>query len=145
MWLLASVVGLVEQMIVGTGVDLAGIDRTMLAIDGPRGDRFRERVFCPAEVAYCESRGRGRGSSYAARFAAKEAVMKALGVGWGKDAGWQDIEVCRQETGRPDVQLRGAAAATAQRRGITTIHLSLSHTEGSAVAFAVAEALPKTV
>jgi len=129
-------------MIIGTGVDLAGIDRTMLAVDGPRGHRFCERVFSPAEIAYCESRGRVRGHSYAARFAAKEAVMKALGVGWGKDAGWQDIEVFRLETGQPDVRLRGAAAVTAERRGITAIHLSLSHGEGIAMAFAVAEAVP---
>ena len=131
----------VDPMIVGTGVDLAGIDRTMRAVDGPRGARFRARVFSPSEVAYCESRGRVRGQSYAARFAAKEAVMKALGVGWGKDAGWLDIEVRREESGQPGIGLRGAAAATAARRGIKRIHLSLSHGEGLAIAFAVAETL----
>ena len=129
-------------MIVGTGVDLAGIDRTMRAVDGPRGARFRARVFSPSEVAYCESRGRVRGQSYAARFAAKEAVMKALGVGWGRDASWLDIEVRREEGGQPGIALRSAAAATADRRGITRIHLSLTHGEGLAIAFAVAETLP---
>ena len=126
-------------MIVGTGVDLAGIDRTLRAVDGPHGERFRARVFCPSEVAYCESRGRVRGQSYAARFAAKEAVMKALGVGWGRQAGWLDIEVGRQESGQPKIELSGAAASTAQRQGISRLHLSLSHAEGLAIAFVVAE------
>lgn len=144
MWLPVSVVGLADRMIVGTGVDLAGIERTLRAVDGLHGDRFRARVFRPGELAYCESRGRTRGQSYAARFAAKEAVMKALGVGWGKDAGWQDIEVCRHDSGRPEVVLRGAAARTAQRLGVTRVHLSLSHTEGLAMAFAVAEFLPES-
>ena len=67
--------------------------------------------------------------------------MKALGVGWGKDAGWLDIEVSREESGQPGIALRGAAAATAARRGIKRIHLSLSHGEGLAIAFAVAETL----
>ena len=65
--------------------------------------------------------------------------MKALGVGWGRQAGWLDIEVGRQESGQPKIELSGAAASTAQRQGISRLHLSLSHAEGLAIAFVVAE------
>lgn len=129
-------------MILGTGTDLAEVDRTLAAVDGPRGPRFRARVYTDAEVAYCESRRRARGPSYAARFAAKEATMKALGVGWGRHAGWAEIEVRRERGGRPFVVLSGAAQRTAERLGITHFHLSLTHTAQLASAFVVAERRP---
>ena len=68
--------------------------------------------------------------------------MKALGVGWGKQAGWLDIEVGRQDSGQPKIELSGAAASTAQRQGISHLHLSLSHAEGLAIAFVIAEGGP---
>lgn len=126
-------------MVVGTGMDLAEVVRTLAAVDGRHGARFRDRVYTAEEQRYCDSRGRGRGQSYAARFAAKEATMKALGVGWGKDAGFCDIEVRREARGRPALFLSGAAAATARRMGITDFHLSLTHTGSLAAAFVVAE------
>ncbi|MFP6663698.1 MAG: holo-ACP synthase [Deltaproteobacteria bacterium] len=127
---------------VGTGMDLAEVERTLAAVDGRHGARFRDRVYTAEEQRYCDSRGRGRGQSYAARFAAKEATMKALGVGWGKDAGFSEIEVRREPQGRPSLLLSGAAAATASRMGITHLHLSLTHTAGLAGAFVVAEQEP---
>ena len=127
-------------MIVATGVDLAEIERVARTLDAPHGARFRARVFTAEEQRYCESRGRGRAESYAARFAAKEAVMKALGVGWGRDAGWQDIGVVRARGGPPRIELRGRAADTARRKGIAAISLALSHAGGLAIAFVVAEA-----
>lgn len=126
-------------MILGTGTDLAEVDRTLAAVDGKHGARFCARVYTDGEVAYCESRRRARGQSYAARFAAKEAVMKALGVGWGRHAGWGEIEVRRERGGRPYLVLSGAAQGTADRLGITHLHLSLTHTARLASAFVVAE------
>lgn len=126
-------------MVVATGVDLAEIERVARALDARYGARFRERVFTAEERRYCESRGRGRAESYAARFAAKEAVMKALGVGWGRDAGWQEIAVVRAPGAAPTVELSGHARETARRRGIERLSLALSHAGGLAVAFVVAE------
>lgn len=130
-------------MVVGTGVDLAEIGRVARALDAPHGRRFRERVFTAAERAYCEGRGRGRVESYAARFAAKEAVMKALGVGWGRRAGWLDIAVIREPGGPPRVELSGRARETARARGIARLSLALSHAGDLAVAFVVAEGAPR--
>ncbi len=126
-------------MLIANGVDLAEIERVARAIDGPYGERFRARVFTAEERRYCEARGRGRAESYAARFAAKEAVMKALGVGWGKDAGWQEIAVVRKPGGPPRVELSGRAGDTARRLGIERLALALSHAGGLAIAFVVAE------
>ena len=97
------------------------------------------RVFTDGEQRYCDSRGRGRGQSYAARFAAKEAVMKALRVGWGRDAAWHEIEVVRARGAAPHLVLSGSAAATARRLGIARWSLSLTHAANLAVAFVVAE------
>jgi holo-[acyl-carrier protein] synthase len=126
-------------MVVATGVDLAEIDRIARAIDAAHGARFRERIYSDEERRYCDSRGRGRAESYAARFAAKEATMKALGVGWGRHAGWRDIAVVRERGGPPRIELSGAAAETARRKGIARLSLALSHAGGLAVAFVVAE------
>jgi holo-[acyl-carrier protein] synthase len=83
--------------IVGTGVDIIEVERVERALTRPlTGARFRSRVFTEREIAYCESRGRPRYQSYAARFAAKEATMKAMGTGWNRDVGWREIEVVRE-------------------------------------------------
>ena len=126
-------------MIVGTGVDLAEIDRVERAISGPHGERFRARVFTEGERSWCDARGHGRAESYAARFAAKEAVMKALGVGWGPRAGWVEIEVVRERGAAPRLALSGRALRTARGLGVERLHLSLSHAGGLAAAFVVAE------
>src|SRR5439155_722436 len=86
-----------SAVIVAIGVDVCDVARIRRALEGPTGARFRARVFTAAEQAYCEARGRARFASYAARFAAKEAAMKALGTGWSAGVSWQDFEVVRAD------------------------------------------------
>ena len=126
-------------MILGLGVDVCEVARVRRALEAPSGARFRARVFTPAEQAYCEARRRGRFASYAARFAAKEAGMKALGTGWAQGVGWQDFEVVRRAGAPPALVLHGEAAALARRRGMARWHLALSHTALGAVATVVVE------
>ena len=126
-------------MIVGIGVDLAEVDRIRDALERPAtGERFKQRVFTAGEQAYCERR-RGRYESYAARFAAKEATMKALGRGWSAEIGWCDIEVVRERGGRPTIRLHGRTAEYAARLGVRRLHLALTHTAETALAQVVAE------
>jgi len=127
--------------IVGTGIDLIEVERVREALERPStGPRFRARVFTEREVAYCESRGRGRFQSYAARFAAKEATMKALGTGWSRQVGWRDIEVVRERGRPPGIVLWGKTAELARRRKVSRFHLSLTHTAMAAIAHVIAEA-----
>jgi holo-[acyl-carrier protein] synthase len=127
-------------MIFGTGIDLIEVERIQRALERPlTGVRFRQRVFTEGEVAYCESRGRARFQSYAARFAAKEAAMKALGTGWNRNVGWQDIEVVRARGSRPTIKLWGKAVEFASRRHITGFQLSISHSAIHAIAHVIAE------
>lgn len=125
-------------MIVAIGVDSIAIAR-IEALWQRSGERFLCRVFTADECSYCLSRHRPA-ESFAARFAAKEAVMKCLGTGWANGVGFRQIEVVRETDGPVAVQLHGAAAARAAVRGIRRIHLSLTHTGEHATAFAVAEA-----
>lgn len=124
-------------MIVAVGVDSLPIAR-LEDLWQRAGDRFLQRVFTDAERAYCLSRHRP-GESFAARFCAKEAVMKCLRSGWAAGVGFRQIEVVRDERGAVAVHLHDEAAALAERRGIRRIHLSLTHTGDAATAFAVAE------
>ena len=126
--------------ILGTGIDMIEVERVERALTRPRtGERFRDRVYTEREVAYCESRGRPRYQSYAARFAAKEATMKALGTGWNRNVGWSEIEVVRERGKAPTIALSGKAAAFAQRKQITRFHLSITHTAAQAIAHVIAE------
>lgn len=126
--------------IVGTGIDVAEIARVRAALDEPQtGARFKARVFTAGEQAYCDARGPGQYESYAARFAAKEATMKALGIGWGAQLGWLDIEVVREPDGRPTIQLHGKGADAAAAAGVARVHLSVTHTKDLAVAQVVLE------
>jgi holo-[acyl-carrier protein] synthase len=126
--------------IVGIGVDIIEVERVKRALMHERtGTRFRARVFAEGEIVYCESRGLPRFESYAARFAAKEAVMKAMSTGWGPNARWNEIEVTRQPSGAPGIVLHGTAAEFARQRGVRRFHLSLSHSAETAIAYAVAE------
>ncbi len=120
----------------GLGVDIVETARIAAAIER-HGERFLRRVFTDAEIAYC-SRMRAPAVFYAARFAAKEAVSKALGTGIGAALEWRDIEVRRHESGAPFIELRGIGAQTAERLGIREIRVSLSHSEHYAVATALA-------
>lgn len=124
-------------MIVGIGVDLEKVKRIRVAMER-HGDRFVRRIFTPSEVAYAEDSARPY-QSYAVRFAAKEATMKALGTGWNCGVRWVDIEVANQPEGRPLLQLHGKAAETAQKLGCHSLHLSLSHTCETALAEVILE------
>jgi holo-[acyl-carrier protein] synthase len=126
-------------VIVGIGVDLAEVGRIRDALERrDTGTRFRARIYTAGEQAYCERRKR-KYESYAARFAAKEATMKALGRGWSREVGWTDIEVVRERGGRPNIRLHGKAAAYAEKLGIRRIALALTHTAETAMAQVVAE------
>src|SRR5580693_758478 len=124
-------------MIIGTGVDLAEVPRIRETIER-FGDRFLRRIFTDGEIRYCEQRAH-RFESYAARFAAKEAGMKALGTGWSRGVRWRDIEVVRQKGQRPTVQFHGEAAAIASKLGTKNIALSLTHTTEQALAHVILE------
>ncbi|MGA8871363.1 MAG: holo-ACP synthase [Candidatus Acidiferrales bacterium] len=124
-------------MIVGLGLDIAEIDRIEAAIVR-HGAPFLERLFTPAEVAYCE-RHKGKYERYAARFAAKEAAMKALGTGWSHGVRWRDIEVTREPSGKPTLRLEGVAAQIAQRMGVKNISLSITHSGNLALAEVIFE------
>lgn len=122
--------------VIGIGTDIIEIDRVARAIERG-GERFLGRIFTAAEIDFCESR-RDRYACLSARFAAKEAVGKALGVGL---AGlqWLDIEIRRSEGEQPRVVLHGAAARIAGEQGIGRVLVSMSHSREYATAFAVAE------
>jgi len=98
-------------MIVGTGIDIAEVHRVGEAMER-FGARFLHRVFTEGERRYCDSKA-NRVERYAARFAAKEAAMKALGTGWSRGVRWRDIEVSRQPGGRPTISFHGKAAEVA--------------------------------
>lgn len=122
--------------IFGIGVDVVDVVRIEDAI-ARHGVRFLERIYTEEERAYCDGRG-APGPSYAVRFAAKEAVAKAFGTGIGGEAGLREIEVVREESGRPQIRLSGNAKEFAARNGISQVMVSLSHTRHSAVAQVVA-------
>jgi holo-[acyl-carrier protein] synthase len=124
-------------MIVGLGVDIAEVDRIQAAIER-RGRAFLERVFTPAEIAYCESH-RNRCERYAGRFAAKEAAMKALGTGWSRGVRWVDIEVTRLPSGQPTLSLHGASRDLAERLGMRRASLSITHSGNTALAQVIFE------
>jgi holo-[acyl-carrier protein] synthase len=124
-------------MILGTGLDIAEVPRIRETI-GRFGDRFLRRVFTEGEIRYCERKAR-RFESYAARFAAKEAGMKALGTGWSRGVRWRDIEVVRPKGQRPTIQFHGEAAAVAARLGAKNIALSITHTSEEALAHVILE------
>ena len=127
-------------MIISTGIDLAEVDRIQLALDDPRiGRRFRARVFTEKEIAYCETKQRGKYESYAGRFAAKEAVMKALGRGWGAKVRWLDIEVGRARSGKPEIILHDKTAKFAEQLGIRRWALSITHTKQHGLAYVIAQ------
>lgn len=124
-------------MIVGTGIDIAEVPRIAQAIER-YGNRFLQRIFTEGERRYCDSKA-NRIERYAARFAAKEAAMKALGTGWNRGVRWRDVEVCREPGGRPTVAFHGQAAEVAGKLGAVHIALSLSHTAGQAIAQVILE------
>jgi holo-[acyl-carrier protein] synthase len=124
-------------MIVGTGVDIAEVDRIEAAVKR-FGNRFLKRVFTPAEVSYCLGKTNAA-ERLAARFAAKEAGMKAIGTGLRLGVTWHDVEVLRMPGQRPVLKFHGKAAEFAARLGCKRTHLSLSHTADQAIAHVILE------
>jgi holo-[acyl-carrier protein] synthase len=124
-------------VIVGSGVDLCEVTRIKDAIER-HGRRFLERVYTDREIAYAERKA-NRYERYAARFAAKEAGMKALGTGWHGGVRWRDFEVINLPTGRPTLQFHGKAAEYARKLEVGNISLSLTHTSVQAMAMVILE------
>ena len=124
-------------MIVAIGIDIIEIAR-IEEIFRRRGERFRRRVFTESEIEYCERRA-SKVASYAARFAAKEAVMKALGTGWAEGVGWSDIEIIRAESGAPIIKLHGRALERMRELGAARVHASLTHSRDIAMAQVILE------
>jgi holo-[acyl-carrier protein] synthase len=124
-------------MIVGTGIDIAEVPRIAESIQR-FGDRFLKRIYTEGEIRYCDSKA-NRAERYAARFAAKEAAMKALGTGWSRGVRWRDVEVYRQPGSRPTIRFHGKAAEFAARLNAKNVSLSLSHTPEQAIASVILE------
>lgn len=123
--------------VLGHGIDLTETAR-IAALLGDHPQRFLERCFTEREVSDAGT-GPRQVEHLAARFAAKEAALKALGTGWAQGVGWTDIAVHRAESGRPELMVTGRAAAIAAERGIVRWHVSLTHTRQHAVASVIAE------
>ena len=124
-------------MIIGSGIDLVEIERIQQSMDR-FGERFLNRIYTPAELAYC-LRKRNAAESLAARFAAKEAGAKALGTGISRGVHWHEIEVVREPGGRPGICFSGRAAEIARQLGVAHAALSLTHTGSLAMASVVLE------
>lgn len=124
-------------MILGTGVDLTEVPRIRGVIER-FGEKFLERVYTPGERESAERKA-NKFERYAARFAAKEAGMKALGTGWRHGVGWHDFEVTNLPSGRPVLHLHGIAKQIAERQGVRSISLSLTHTPENGMAFVIFE------
>ena len=124
-------------MIVGTGVDLAEVPRIRASIER-YGEKFIRRIYTPAEIAYVERKA-NKYERYAARFAAKEAGMKAIGTGWRHGVTWQDFEVANLRSGKPTLLLHGVAAGFAETLGVKHISLSITHTAGLGMAHVILE------
>ena len=124
-------------MIVSIGIDIIEVYRISETL--ARTPRFVERVYTASEREYCESKGAAAAQSYAARFAAKEAFLKALKTGWRGKITWHDIEIVSDEMGVPSLKISGEARVILENSGANQIHLSLSHTTDHAVAQVILE------
>ena len=125
-------------MIIGIGTDICQLERIKKLLSGSKKAAFLKRTFTEEEINSLPSEKR-EVSYFAGRWAAKEAIAKCFGTGFGEHCRWLDITVKRNESGAPSVQLDGITAETADRMGITKIHISISHEKDYAVAFAMAE------
>ena len=124
-------------MIVAIGIDIIEVARIREVLQ--RTPRFRERVFTAAERAYCDGRGAVAAQHYAARFAAKEAALKAFQTGWRDGISWHDVEIASLESGAPVLIFSGEVKRLMDSSGATAAHLSMSHTSEHAIAQVVLE------
>lgn len=118
-------------------VDIARIERMLIDHD----ERFRQRVFTDAEQQYCDAATHRRAERYAARFAVKEAVLKALGTGWRNGISWRDVEVIRRPSGEPALNITGRCAELSRTLDITNWLVSISHAGESSVGYAMASVI----
>jgi holo-[acyl-carrier protein] synthase len=123
--------------ILGTGIDIVECLRIAQMIER-HGELFITRVFTDHEIEYCSAR-KAATQHYAGRWAAKEAVLKALGTGWRRGISWRDIEIRNDKSGAPTVKLRGGARDAMQQARIGRMHVTISHCRSFAVAYVVAE------
>ena len=124
-------------MIVGTGIDVVEVPRVAAALER-FGRRFIERIFTEEEIRYCDSKA-NPAERYAARFAAKEAAMKAIGTGWNHGVRWRDFEIQRARGGRPRLVMSGKAAEFARQLGAVHTQISMTHTAAEAIAHVILE------
>lgn len=124
-------------MVISIGIDIVEVYRIERAL--ARTPRFAERVFTEQERAFCESKGKAAGQSYAARFAAKEAFLKALKTGWRGKIGWHDIEVIVDADGAPTLNITGEAKRLLGELRVARPHLSIAHTARYAIANVILE------
>lgn len=123
-------------MILGTGIDIVKISRIKNLIE-KYGERFLKKIYTEAEIKYCQQKINSA-PSFAARFAAKEAVLKALGTGM-RNNSWQDIEVLNDDLGKPEISLSDKTAAKAEKLGVGSIFLSISHEKEYSIAQIIME------
>ncbi|MEZ5346307.1 MAG: holo-ACP synthase [Pyrinomonadaceae bacterium] len=126
-------------MIISIGTDIIEVYRIRETIE--RTPRFVERVFTEKERSYCESKGAAAAQSYAGRFAAKEAFLKALKTGWRGKITWHDVEISNDPEGVPSFEIKGEARRLLNELGASSVHLSISHTTEHATAQVVFEKL----
>jgi len=124
-------------MIVSIGIDIIEVRRIREVLE--RTPTFKRRVFTEGEQAYCDGRGAVAAQHYAARFAAKEAALKALKTGWRGGIAWQDVEVVSDDNGAPYLMFHGKVLELVQNSGATSVHVSMSHTTEHAIAEVVLE------
>src|SRR5690606_16960785 len=123
--------------IVGLGTDIVECLRIAQMIER-HGELFIGRVYTDHEIEYCSTR-KAATQHYAGRWAAKEAVLKALGTGWRRGISWRDVEVCNLASGAPTIALHAGARDVAEGQGIARVHISISHARSHAIAYAIAE------
>lgn len=124
-------------MIKGLGTDIVDVERVMEKIEKPLG--FLEKVYSKQEIAICEPKGKSKYESYAGRFAAKEAFLKAANISWIDEFNLNEIEILNESSGKPYLKLSGSAFEWSRKEGITSIHLSISHTKLFATATVILE------
>ncbi len=122
-------------MIFGIGIDNIEVDRVRKQLEK---NRFKEKIFSPAEIEYCDNR-KNFAERYAARFAAKEAFLKAIGTGWRGGLAFNEIEVLNDKLGKPVLKLYGKVKAFVEENGLENIHVSLTHLKNYASAIVIIE------
>ena len=123
-------------MIIGVGTDIIEVNRIEKLLSKQK--KFKERIFTPGEIAYCEHKVNSA-QNYAARFAVKEAFLKAIGTGWREGVAFKEIEVVNNEKGKPELVLSGNAKQITDEMGVTNIQVSISHLKDLAIGFVILE------